>query len=157
MRTSAGLLLFRRASGLEVLLVHPGGPFWSRRDEGVWSVPKGECEPGEDLRATAFREFAEELGTAAPDGGGTDLDLGSVRQSSAKTVVCFAREADLDVSVIGSNTVEICWPPGPGGKAMTVPEVDRAQWCDLPTARRKLLAGQLPLLDRLEAALAPPG
>jgi predicted NUDIX family NTP pyrophosphohydrolase len=150
MKTSAALLLFRRSPELQVLLAHPGGPFWARKDDAAWSVPKGEVEPGEAEHAAALREFAEEIGPL-PDGA--DLDLGSIRQSSAKTVRCWAREGDLDVTTVSSNMIEIEWPPRSGRK-LAVPEVDRADWFDLDTARVKILKGQLPLLDRLVAALA---
>ena len=155
MRTSAGLLLHRVGDeGRQVLLVHPGGPFWARKDDGAWSIPKGEHGPDEDPRAAALREFAEEFGRPASDG--PELDLGSVRQSSAKTVRCFAREADLDPAGLRSNTVEIEWPPR-SGRRMTVPEVDRAEWFTLASAQVKIVRGQLPLLDRLVVALADAG
>lgn len=159
MRTSAGLLLYRsRDERPEVLLVHPGGPFWARKDEAGWSIPKGEYTTGEDPLAAALREFAEELGLAAPAGDGDDLDLGEIKQSS-KVVRCWARHADLPAeSLVGvadrSNTVEISWPPR-SGRTLVIPEVDRAEWFDLATARVKLVVGQRLLLDRLADRLAP--
>lgn len=155
MRTSAGLLLYRRQGDrLEVLLVHPGGPFWSKKDEAAWSVPKGEYVEGEDPHAAALREFAEELGLPVPDG--SDVDLGEIKQSS-KIVRCWARCADvadelLDGVAERSNTVEINWPPR-SGRTLVIPEADRAAWFDLDTARLKLVVGQRALLDRLESAV----
>ena len=156
--TSAGMLLYRAgAHGLEVLLVHPGGPFWAKRDDGAWSIPKGELEPDEDPHAAARREVAEELGmdVPAPDDGHADLDLGEVRQRGGKRVRCFARRADLDVTSIASNELDVEWPPR-SGRTVRIPEVDRAEWFDLATARRKVLDGQLPLLDRLVDAVGDP-
>jgi predicted NUDIX family NTP pyrophosphohydrolase len=150
-RRSAGLLLYRRVDGdLEVLLVHPGGPFWARKDEHAWSVPKGEYEDGQDPRRVAAREFAEELGHPAPDGPW--LELGEVRQSGGKRVVAWAVEGDLDPDTVVSNTFELEWPPR-SGRVRSFPEVDRATWVDLAAARTKLHAGQVPLLDRLLDAL----
>ena len=145
---SAGLLLFRRGGAeqeLEVMLVHMGGPFWARKDDGAWSVPKGEHADGDDPWTVAQREFAEELGREVPPG--EPLPLGSVRQSSGKTVTVFALEADIDVSAISSNTFELEWPPR-SGRVQSFPEVDRADWFDLETAARKLVKGQGPLLQR---------
>ncbi|MFN8017469.1 MAG: NUDIX domain-containing protein [Acidimicrobiales bacterium] len=156
--TSAGLLLHRLGpAGLEVLLVHPGGPFWAKKDEGAWSVPKGELDEGEEPHAAALREVAEELGLAVPVAadGREDLDLGEVRQRGGKVVRCFARRADLDVTEIASNQFELEWPPR-SGRRQSFPEVDRAEWFDLATARRKLLQGQVSLLDRLAEALGEP-
>ncbi len=156
MRTSAGLLLYRTgADGPEVLLVHMGGPFWAKKDAAGWSVPKGEYEPGEDPHDAAIREFAEELGAPPPAGAGADLDLGQVRQSSAKTVTVYARQADFDADTISSNVIEIQWPPR-SGRTIEIPEVDRAQWCDLDAAAVKLVKGQVPFLSRLAAAIAHP-
>lgn len=148
MRISAGLLLFRTSGtgAPEVLLVHPGGPFWAKKDAGAWSVPKGECEADEDPRTAAVREFTEELGSPPPDG--STIELGSVRQSSAKTVVAFARRGDFDVETVASNTIVIPWPPR-SGRTMEIPEVDRARWCGTDEARVLLVSGQVPLLDRL--------
>jgi predicted NUDIX family NTP pyrophosphohydrolase len=147
---SAGILLHRRRNGaLEVLLVHPGGPFWARRDVGAWSVPKGEYEPAEDALAAARREFAEELGASPPDG--PVHDLGEVRQKSGKLVRVWALEGDLDVSQVTSNTFELEWPPR-SGKTIEVPEVDRAEWFVLPVAREKINPAQVALLERLSEA-----
>jgi predicted NUDIX family NTP pyrophosphohydrolase len=151
MKLSAGLLLFRRRpAGVEVLLVHMGGPFWARKDEHAWSIPKGEYEPGEDPAAVAAREFAEELGSGPPDG--PTLDLGSARQS-AKTVIVFAREGDFDAATTVSNTFTVEWPPR-SGRFQDFPEVDRAEWFDLPTAAGKLVKGQVVFLSRLADRLA---
>lgn len=149
MRTSAGLLLYRPGpEGWEVLLVHPGGPFWAAKDVGAWSIPKGEHGPDEDPRAAAIREFTEELGFPPPPSEDPDLELGAARQSSAKTVTGYARRGDADVSRVVSNTIEIDWPPR-SGRRLTIPEVDRAQWFAPEPARQRLVRGQLVLLDRL--------
>jgi predicted NUDIX family NTP pyrophosphohydrolase len=146
-RRSAGLLLYRRREAdHEVLLVHPGGPMWARRDAGAWSIPKGEYQPDEDPLAAARREFTEELGVAAPEG--EPVDLGEVRQRSGKLVRAFAVEGELDAEQVISNTCEIEWPPR-SGRRMTIPEVDRAGWFDPPSAAEKLIPGQTALLDRL--------
>lgn len=150
-KLSSGLLLFRRPANLEVLLVHPGGPFWSRRDAGAWSLPKGEHEPSEDSLAAARREFAEELGMPAPDGAA--VDLGSARQPSGKLIHAWALEADVDVSEIHSNTFALEWPRG-SGKTQQFPEVDRAGWFALEAAREKLIGGQLPFLEMLSERIA---
>lgn len=148
---SAGLLLYRRGpGGLEVLLVHPGGPLWARRDAGAWSVPKGEPEPGEDPLVTAEREFAEELGQPPP--AGHRLPLGEVRQAGGKRVEVWAVEGDLDVAEVTSGTFEMPWPPGSGRRAR-FPEVDRAEWFGLAEAASRLVGGQVPLLERLAVAL----
>ena len=145
---SAGILLHRRGdAGTEVLLVHPGGPFFARRDAGAWSIPKGLYEEGEEPLACARREFAEELGSACPDGPA--LELGEIRQRNGKRVVAFAVEGDLDAGAITSNTFMLEWPPR-SGRMQEFPEVDRAAWFTLPAAREKILAAQAPLLDRLE-------
>jgi predicted NUDIX family NTP pyrophosphohydrolase len=147
-RRSAGILMYNQNGGvLRVLLVHPGGPFWRNRDLGAWSIPKGEFDEGEDAEAAARREFREELGIEAD---GPLRALGDIRQRSGKIVCAFALEGDLDVSAVRSNTVAIEWPPR-SGRTAHVPEVDGAAWLDLPLARRKILASQKPLLDRLEA------
>jgi predicted NUDIX family NTP pyrophosphohydrolase len=149
-RRSAGILLYRGTpDALEVLLVHPGGPAWSGRDREAWSIPKGEYEPGEDPLAAARREFAEELGSAPPDGAA--VDLGEVRQRSGKVVRAWAIEGNLDASAIHSNTFLFEWPPR-SGKRIEIPEVDRAEWFTLEMAREKINPGQVPLLARLEAA-----
>ncbi len=150
-RKSAGLLLFRHAGeDLEVLLVHPGGPFWAKRDEGAWSIPKGECEEGEDPRAAAWREFGEELGTPAPEGD--PLELGEVRQKAGKIVVAWAIAGDLDPEQITSNTFTMEWPPR-SGRAQEFPEVDQAGWFGLAEARERINPAQVVLLDRLLEAL----
>ena len=148
-KMSAGLLVYRRSDGgIEVLLVHPGGPYWVKRDDGAWSLPKGEYEPGEDPLEAAVREFDEELGSEPPDRSDA-VSLGQLRQPSGKVVSAWALEGDLDVSEIRSNTFEMEWPPR-SGRSGEFPEVDRAAWFDLPAARRKLLRGQVGFLDRLE-------
>jgi len=150
-KRSAGILLFRRSDDgeLEVLLVHPGGPFWARRDAGAWSIPKGEVDPGEEERACALRELEEETGAAFRDAPVEALlPLGEVRQKSGKVVSAWALERDLDADAIVSMTFELEWPPR-SGKLQTFPEVDRAGWFALPAARRKLLPAQAPFVDRL--------
>jgi predicted NUDIX family NTP pyrophosphohydrolase len=149
---SAGLLLYREgvSGGVEVLLVHPGGPFWARKDEGSWSIPKGELGEGEDPAARAEVEFAEELGQRAPPG--PRLDLGEVRQAGGKRVRAWAVHGDIDARATTSNTFEMEWPPR-SGEHRSFPEVDKAAWFSLAEARTKLLAGQLPLLERLESSL----
>lgn len=156
-RRSAGILLFRlAASGPQVLLVHPGGPFWARRDEGAWSIPKGEYEPGQDPRAAALREFEEELGRPLPAAAARLIDLGTIRQPGGKLVTAWAARGDLDADAIAGNTFELEWPPR-SGLIRRFPEVDRAGWFEPAEARRKLLRGQLPLLDALLTAVADPG
>jgi predicted NUDIX family NTP pyrophosphohydrolase len=150
-KLSAGLLLHRGGpDALEVLLVHPGGPFWARRDAGAWSIPKGEYGDGEDPLAAARREFTEELGLAVP--AGEPEALGEVRQKGGKRVTAWALAADLDIEAIASNTFELEWPPR-SGRVQQFPEVDRAGWFALAPAREKLLPAQVPLLDRLEERL----
>ena len=146
-RLSAGVLLHRTGpdGAVHVLLAHMGGPFWARKDEGAWSIPKGEHPPEEDARAAARREFAEELGSPAPDG---ELrDLGTVR-SGSKVITAFALVGDLDADRVVSNTFELEWPPR-SGRTQAFPEVDRAAWFDLDTARRKIVKSQRPFLDRI--------
>ncbi len=151
-KSSAGLLLFRIADhGPEVLLVHMGGPFWQRRDAGAWSIPKGEYLPSEDPLAAARREFSEETGLAVPPG--EPIDLGQVRQSGGKTVRAWAIEADIDISTFESNTFELEWPRG-SGRMQRFPEVDRAGWFDLESAREKLVRGQVAFLEELMHAQA---
>ena len=148
---SAGIVLHRgHGDGLEVLLVHPGGPVWARRDAGVWSIPKGEYGDDEDPLAAARREFAEELGTPAPDGEA--LELGEVRQKSGKRVRAWALAGDLDAEQIQSNTFSMQWPPR-SGRIQEFPEVDRAQWFGLDEAREKLNPAQVEFLDRLAQRL----
>jgi len=150
-RRSAGILLHRgRGDGLEVLLVHPGGPAWTKRDVGAWSIPKGECTEGEDPLAAARREFEEELGSPPPTAEAEDL--GEIRQRSGKRVHGWALPGDLDVSTVVSNTVDFEWPPR-SGRTIEIPEVDRAEWFGLDAAREKINIGQVPLLDRLEELL----
>jgi predicted NUDIX family NTP pyrophosphohydrolase len=151
---SAGILLYRREDGrLLVLLVHPGGPFWRRKDLGAWSIPKGERVAGEAPAVTARREFAEELGSAPT---GPLQRLGSIRQRGGKQVEAFALAGDFDPDRLSSNTFEIEWPPR-SGRRESFPEVDRAAWFTVADARIKILEGQRPLLDRLEALLADGG
>ncbi|HZC13585.1 MAG TPA: NUDIX domain-containing protein [Thermoleophilaceae bacterium] len=144
---SAGILLYRLAgNALEVLLVHPGGPFWARRDAGVWSIPKGEYDDAEDPQACALREFEEETGSALPPG--RLIDLGEVRQKSGKLVTAWAAEGDLDADAVRSNTFTMEWPPRSGSTA-EFPEIDRAGWFGVDAAREKLNPAQTELLDRL--------
>jgi predicted NUDIX family NTP pyrophosphohydrolase len=149
-RTSAGILLYRRAPVLQVLLGHMGGPFFARKDDGAWSIPKGEFGTGEEAFAAALREFAEELGSPPPADG--YVALGSVRQSNGKVVTAWAVEGDLDASAIVSNTFALEWPPR-SGRTQSFPEVDRAAWFFVDEARGKLVRGQAELLDRLVAEL----
>jgi predicted NUDIX family NTP pyrophosphohydrolase len=152
-KRSAGLLLYRRGEeGTEVLLVHPGGPFYVHRDEGSWSVPKGELEPGEEPLAVALREFEEELGSAAPVDPGALVDLGSVRQKGGKVVLAWCAPGDLDATQAKSSTFALEWPPR-SGLIQEFPEVDSAGWFSLAEARRKLVPAQAELVDRLEALL----
>lgn len=142
--------MYRRiGDALEVLLVHPGGPFWSKRDLGAWSIPKGEMAANEEPEASAKREFAEELGTL-PEGD--LLPLGKSRQRGGKIVLAFALPGNLDVSTVRSNMFEMEWPPH-SKKMQLFPEIDRAGWFDLPTARQKIVDGQSPFLDRLGTAV----
>lgn len=149
-KVSAGLLVYRiRAGGPEVLLVHPGGPFWAKKDAGAWSIPKGEATTDEPLLAAAQREFQEETGLGIV---GDFRALDPVRQSGGKTVHAWAVEADCDAAALRSNMFEMEWPPRSGRK-QGFPEVDRAAWLDLATARIKINKGQLPLIDQLERLL----
>jgi predicted NUDIX family NTP pyrophosphohydrolase len=146
MASSAGILMYRQTGpGLEVLLVHPGGPFWRNKDVGAWSIPKGEMDEGEDAAFAARREFLEETGCSL---SGLLKPLGDIRQRGGKRVTAFAVEGDLDVDAIKSNMFEIEWPPK-GGKIQSFPEVDRAAWFDLPAAHVKILESQRTFLDRL--------
>ena len=149
-KLSAGVLLYRtrdRAGGVvEVLIAHPGGPFWARKDDGVWSIPKGEYAEGDDPWAAAQREFAEEIGLPLPDG--PRIDLGPLKQPSGKVVTGFAVLGDLDITNARSNTFEMEWPKG-SGKMREFPEVDRIGWFSVARARSKLLKGQREFLDRL--------
>ena len=147
MKRSAGILLHRQRDGVrEVLLVHPGGPFWASKDAGAWSIPKGEHGPDDDPREAALREFAEEMGTPAPV---ADLvPLGEVRQSGGKRLTAWAAEGDFDAAGAVSNTFSLEWPPR-SGRVQEFPEIDRAAWLTVDDAREKLVKGQVPLLDRL--------
>jgi predicted NUDIX family NTP pyrophosphohydrolase len=149
-RTSAGILLFRRRrGGVEVLLGHPGGPFWAKKDERAWSIPKGLVNEGEDLLAAAKREFFEETGAIVD---GPFLDLGAFKQPGGKTIVAFACEGDFDPAALKSNLFAMEWPPR-SGRMVEFPEIDRARWLGPSEARRKILKGQAPMLDALERAL----
>jgi len=150
-RTSAGILLWRRGdAGPEVLLGHMGGPFWARKDDGAWSLPKGEHGPDEEPEAVARREFEEELGSPVP--AGELLPLGEHRVTSGKVLTVWAVEGDLDAGTCVSNTFELEWPPR-SGRMQEFPEIDRAAWFGLDDARTKLVKGQVPFLDRLLEAL----
>lgn len=144
---SAGIVLYRRrGGGVEVLLVHPGGPFWARKDEGAWSIPKGTYEPGEDPLAAARREFEEETGSPVP--AGEAIALGSFRQDSRKIVDAWAVEGELDPATLKSDTFAMEWPPT-SGRMQEFPEVDRAEWLAPEVAARKILKGQQPILEAL--------
>jgi predicted NUDIX family NTP pyrophosphohydrolase len=152
-RISAGLLVYRRPEErIEVFLVHPGGPYWARKDDGAWSIPKGEPNDGEALLVAARREFNEETGQAPPAGEPRALD--PVRQPTGKVIHAWMVEGDLDASAVTSNLMAIEWPPR-SGRRVEFPEVDRAAWFDLDQARRKILPGQRPLLEQLARQLAP--
>jgi predicted NUDIX family NTP pyrophosphohydrolase len=153
---SAGLLPYRFGSDgtLEVLVVHPGGPLWANKDDGVWSIAKGEYGPDEDAQTAAEREFSEELGQPAP--AGPRIDLGELRQPSGKRVHAWAVEGDLDAARIHSNDFEMEWPPRSGNKTFW-PEVDRAAWLSVAESKRKLLAGQAGFVDRLVEHLREAG
>ncbi|HET7507586.1 MAG TPA: NUDIX domain-containing protein [Solirubrobacterales bacterium] len=152
-KRSAGILLFRRRGGeIEFLLVHPGGPFWAKKDAGAWSIPKGQIEDEEEPRACAIRELEEELGEAPALDPEQLVELGSIRQKAGKTVEAWAAEADFDPDVLASNTFEMEWPPRSGNR-QEFPEVDRAGWFSLEAAREKILAAQAELLDRLSERL----
>lgn len=150
MKKSAGLLMYRRAAGrLQVLLAHPGGPFWRGKDDGAWTLPKGEYEPPEEPLDAARREFAEETGFVASP---PFLALGEVAQKSGKRVLAWAFAGEADPAQLRCNTFEMEWPPR-SGRRQSYPEIDRVEWFALDDARRKIIAAQLPLLERLEAAL----
>jgi len=150
-KLSAGLLLYRITdSGVEVLIGHPGGPFWARKDEGAWSIPKGEYVEGEDPWTVAKREFEEELGKVPPDG--PRIDFAPLKQPSGKIITAFAVRGDLDLDGTFSNTFTLEWPKG-SGNVREYPEIDRVGWFSVTEANEKLLKGQRPLLDRLTAAL----
>jgi predicted NUDIX family NTP pyrophosphohydrolase len=151
MRVSAGILLFRHVpAGIEVLLAHPGGPYFKDRDEGHWTIPKGEPDPDEALPDAAAREFVEETGLPLPDG--SRVELGTVTQKGGKVVHAWAVEGDLDPEAAHSNLVEIEWPPR-SGRRQSYPEIDRVAWFDTSEARRRIKDAQIPLIDRLEAAV----
>jgi predicted NUDIX family NTP pyrophosphohydrolase len=151
-KRSAGLLLYRRnGESIEVFLVHPGGPFWARKDLGAWSIPKGEYADAEDPLAAARREFTEETGFPAPPDA---IPLGEVKQAGGKIVTAWAAEGDCDPAKLVSNTCEIDWPPRSGRK-MEIPEVDRAAWFSISEARERILPSQQPFLQRLERTLNP--
>jgi predicted NUDIX family NTP pyrophosphohydrolase len=146
-KRSAGILLYRVAGGApEVLLVHPGGPYWARKDAGAWSIPKGEHEDGEDPQSCALREFEEETGVELPPG--ELAELGSVKQKGGKLVTAWAAEGDLDAGAVASNTFTMEWPPR-SGRTAEFPEIDRAGWFEIETAREKLVPAQTEFLDRL--------
>ncbi|SPM34051.1 Predicted NTP pyrophosphohydrolase, NUDIX family [Mycobacterium rhizamassiliense] len=148
-KLSAGVLVYRARDGVvEVLIAHPGGPFWARKDDGAWSIPKGEYDDGDDPWAAAQREFREELGMPVPDG--PRVDFGPQKQPSGKVVTAFAVGGDLDVTDARSNTFELEWPKG-SGKVREFPEVDRVAWFPVAQARAKLLKGQRAFLDGLMA------
>lgn len=154
-KLSAGLLLYRVVDGgLDVLIAHPGGPFWARKDDGAWSIPKGEYDTGEDPWTVARREFEEELGKAVPDG--PRIDLAPLKQPSGKIVTVFAVRADLDLDGAHSNTFTLEWPKG-SGNLREFPEIDRVDWFPIAQARSKLLKGQRPLLDQLVSAVEADG
>lgn len=146
-KRSAGILLYRgKGAGLELLLVHPGGPFWAKKDLGAWSIPKGEYQEGEDPLAVARREFEEELGSPAP--ARDAIELGELVQPSRKLITAYAIEGDFDANTLKSNLFEMEWPPKTG-RLQSFPEVDRAQWFTVEEARDKILPGQRPFIDRL--------
>ena len=149
-KTSAGILMYRRrTAGVEVLLIHPGGPFYARRDAGLWSIPKGEYEPGEEVLAAAVREFEEETGFRPC---GPFLELEPVQQKGGKVVRAWASEGDWDPAILRSNLFTLEWPPR-SGQLREFPEVDRGAWFPWAEARQRILAGQLPLLEELERLL----
>ena len=151
-KVSAGILLFRRRpAGVEVMLVHPGGPFWAKKDLGAWSIPKGLADEGEDLLAAAKREFLEETGTAVE---GEFLDLGAFRQPGGKTIMAFACEADFDPAALRSNTFSLEWPPR-SGKTAEFPEVDKAAWWSIAEALEMATKGQKPIIAALAERLDP--
>jgi predicted NUDIX family NTP pyrophosphohydrolase len=152
-KVAAGIILFRRTPHLEVLLIHPGGPFWTNKDLGAWSIPKGQPEDGEELIDAARRELAEETGASVT---GELLSLSWIKQPGGKTVHAWAGEGDFDLAQMKSTTFTLEWPRG-SGRMRTYPEADRAEWFPLAEARRRILAGQLPLLDKLAETLGTRG
>jgi predicted NUDIX family NTP pyrophosphohydrolase len=151
--TSAGLLTYRRKNGLEVLLAHPGGPFWAKKDDGAWTIPKGTVEPGAGLLATAEREFTEETNFSVPAHPDSFMALAPVKQKGGKIVHAWAFEADFDLTSFASNSFEMEWPPK-SGRRKSFPEIDRVAYFAMPIARTKVLLYQLPLLQELEQRLA---
>jgi predicted NUDIX family NTP pyrophosphohydrolase len=149
---SAGILMYRRSPKLELMLAHPGGPFWAKKDEGAWSIPKGECDDAEEPLACAIREFEEELGSRPM---GKFIELGEIAQPSRKIVAAFAVECNFDPAKLRSNRFEIEWPPK-SGVMQSFPEIDRAAWFAPTLAKVKILAGQQGFIDRLLAALHKP-
>jgi predicted NUDIX family NTP pyrophosphohydrolase len=150
-RRSAGILLYRRGDdGVEVLLAHPGGPIFAKRDEGYWTIPKGEIDDGEEPWDVALREFEEETGHRAPDGPA--IELGDITQKGGKVVVAWALEGELDPATAHSNTFPFQWPPK-SGRFITIPEIDRVAWFAPDVARRKVKDTQIPLIDRLLEAI----
>ena len=147
-KRSAALLVYRLTADarLEVLIAHMGGPFWANKDDRAWSIPKGECEAGEDPLTTARREFEEELGSAPP--GGEVISLGEQRQPSGKIITTYAVQGEVDLSRFRSNTFAMAWPPG-SGQVQEFPEMDRAEWMSAELASQKLVKGQVPILDAL--------
>lgn len=152
-KRSAALLVYRyNSDGLEVLIAHMGGPFWAKKDDGGWSIPKGEYEPPEEPLAAARREFEEEMGSPAP--AGPYFELGEAKQSSGKIITTFAVLGDFDVTTFVSNVFQMEWPPG-SGRMQEFPEMDRAAWFDLDQAASKLVKGQRPILETLKAQTHP--
>lgn len=152
-RESAGVLLFRNRSAPELLLIHPGGPYWAKKDLGAWSIPKGEIDPGEEAQSCALRELKEELGPAAPSLAPDELiELGSIRQKGGKVVHAWAAEAEFDPAALQSNSFELEWPPHSGGHR-EFPEVDRAEWFEPVAAQDKILPAQAELIGRLLESL----
>ena len=152
MKRSAGILLYRKSPSRQVLLVHPGGPYWAKKDVGAWTIPKGEIDEGEDALAAARRELREETGV---DTAADAIALTPIRQKSGKWVYAWAIEGDCDAAAITSNTFSMEWPPK-SGKQQEFPEVDRAAWLAFDAARAKIIAAQVPLLDELERLIASP-
>lgn len=148
-KTSAGLLVYRRRPHLQVFLVHPGGPFWAKKDLGAWSLPKGEFTDGEDALDAAKREFLEETGLEVT---GSFQPLSPIKQPSGKTIYAWAIEADVEASAVRSNTFSMEWPPK-SGKMQQFPEIDRAAWFDFAEARERIISGQLSFLEQLEASV----
>ena len=152
-KQSAGILVYRlRETGLDVLLVHPGGPFWAKKDDGAWFIPKGEINPDEEPRTAAYREFREEVGLEPP--AGDPLDLGTVKNKGGKLIYGWALAGDLDLTGFHSNTFELEWPPR-SGKKREFPEVDRARYFSVDEALLKMHPAELPLVERLLRLLAP--